>query len=179
MKNVDTNEKEMLDVESRKLAKVEEPSEKNTFFSTLLVKDKYGISNAAYHELSMVNPQLPKSSQVQKLIRDINSQMLITNTPNNTKGVQLNLSQCVKVCLSYLVPSTNSTSTTVCGKLTGDGTLVARGLNVVIFAFSNLLSGKPSHRNIKTSESYKTLSEGLQDIIQQAQNLKTINVNES
>ena len=157
---VDTNEKEMLDIESRKLAKVKELSEKNTLFSTL-VKDKYGISNAAYHELSMVNPQLPKSSQVQKLIRDINSQMLITNTPNKTKGMQLNLSQCVKACLSYLVPSTHSTSRTVRVKLTGDGTLIARGLNIVIFAFSNLLSGKPSHRNIENIRELQNSPRGI------------------
>ena len=184
MENVDTNTKEILDVENGTLTKVDESSCTNALFSTLLVKDKFGISNAAYHELSMVNPQLPKSCQVEKLIRDLNSKLVITNTPNDTNGVQLSLITCVKACLSNLVPTTKDTNRTVRIKLTGDGTLIARGLNVIMFAFSILekdlnptsVQGNHPIAILKTSENYKTLSDGLQDIIQEAENLKRIEV---
>jgi len=166
------------------LTNVQEASCENTVYSTLLVKDKFGISNAAYHELSMVNPQLPKSCQVQKLIRNLNSKLVITNTPNDTNGVQLSLIECVKTCLLNLVPMTNETNRTVRIKLTGDGTLISRGLNVVMFAFSILdkdlsptsVQGNHPIAILKTHESYKTLSDGLQGIIEEAQNLKRIEV---
>jgi len=72
----------------------------------------------------------------------------------------------------------------VCIKLTDDGTLIARGLNVIMFAFSILdkdlsptsVQGNHPIAILKTHESYKTLSGGLQGIIEEAQNLKRIKV---
>jgi len=56
-------------------------------------------------------------------------------------------------------------------KLTGDGTLIARGLNVVNIAFTTLegqracsVSGNHTVAILKFSESYEGLSAGLQDI---------------
>ena len=87
LENVENHEKEVIDIYRSTITKV--PEQLHTLHSTLLVKDKFGISNAAYHELSMVNPQLPKSCEVQRLIKNMDSELIITNTPNNTKGVQL------------------------------------------------------------------------------------------
>ena len=68
----------------------------------------------------------------------MNSTLTITNTPNNTMGVQMSLHACVTACLSHLLPYTTSTHRNFRIKLTGDGTQIARGLTVVDFAFTIL-----------------------------------------
>ena len=139
MINIDTQGKEILDIGRGTFSQIQEtPSSSKKLNSTLLIKDKYGISNEAYHELHMLHPQLPNYSQIQKTIKEMNSTLTITNTPNNTMGVQINLRPCVTACLSHLLPSTTGTQRKVRIKLTGDGTQIARGLNVVIFAFTIL-----------------------------------------
>ena len=81
---------------------------------------------------------LPKSCQVKNTIRNIDSEVTITDAPNGIIGVQLSLVTCLKACLKNLVPSTKETSRKVRIKLSGDGTLIARGLSVVVFAFTVL-----------------------------------------
>ena len=80
--------------------------------------------------------------------------------------------------------STTELSGTIRIKLTGDGTLIARGLNIIVFAFSvlhkdlNPTSVKGNHpiAILKSAENYQTLSEGLHDIIQEAKDLNTIEI---
>ena len=81
---------------------------------------------------------LPKSCQVKNTIRNIDSEVTITDAPNGIIGVQLSLVTCLKACLKNLVPSTKETSRKVRIKLSGDGMLIARGLSVVVFAFTVL-----------------------------------------
>ena len=68
MINVDTNTTETLNLESGSFTQKPETPSSSKVNSTLLIKDKFGISNATYHKLSMLHPHLPKSSQIQKLI---------------------------------------------------------------------------------------------------------------
>ena len=62
----------------------------------LLVKDKYSISNAAYHELSMTEKSLPRSCRINKQAKDINQKWAVTKTPEGTVGVQISLKN--KLC---------------------------------------------------------------------------------
>ena len=148
-----------------------------------MIKDKFGISNAAYHELSMLHPQIPKSSQIKKTIKEMNSKLTITNTPNDM-GVEINLGTCITACLMHLLPSTTDTYRKVGIKLTGDGTQIARGLNVVTFAFTvlendlNPTSVYGSHpvAIIKTTETYENLSASLKGIIDEATALNEIHI---
>ena len=153
MINIDTKAKEVLNLESGSFTTQQVTSPTTTVNSTILIKDKFGISNAAYHELSMLHPVLPKSSEIQKHIKDMNSQLTITSTPNNTMGVQLSLKTCITTCLLHLLPTTTGTYRKVRIELTGDGTQIARGLNCIYCIRKrpkpNISSWKPPHGNHK------------------------------
>ena len=185
MINIDTKAKEVLNLDSGSFTSQQVTSPTTKVNSTILIKDKFGISNAAYHELSMIHTQLPKSSEIQKHIKDMNSQLTITSTPNNTMGAQLSLKTCITTCLLHLVATTTGTHRKVRIKLTGDGTQIARGLNVLVFAFTvlerdlNLTSVQGSHpvAIIKTKETFESLSTSLWNIIDEASALDKININ--
>ena len=133
----------------------------------------------------MLHPVLPKSSEIQKHIKDMNSQLTITSTPNNTMGVQLNLKTCITTCLLHLLPTTTGTYRKVRIKLTGDDTRIARGLNIVVFAFTvlekdlNPTSVHGSHpvAIIKSKETFEKLSTSLRNIIDEVSALDKIDIN--
>jgi len=52
------------------------------------VKDKFSISDKAFHELSSIVPVLPKFCQVKKIAQTMNSEIEIKPTPNNIMGVK-------------------------------------------------------------------------------------------
>ena len=100
-------------------------------------------------------------------------------------GVQLCLTTCITACLVHLLLSTTGTQRKVHIKLTGDGTLIARGLNVITFPFSVLekelqptsVNGSHPIAIIKSTEKFENLSLNLQNIIEEASTLKEIHIN--
>ena len=57
----------------------------------LYIKEKYAISDIAYHELSMIATSLPQSCALKKRQLDLNVQFIVSPTPNGTIGVQQSL----------------------------------------------------------------------------------------
>ena len=116
--------------------------------STLYIKDKFSISNEAYHELS-VTSDLPSSSQIKKLTISLNSQWDIHNCPNEIVGVQQSIRARIIQCLTQFVRKGNKEGmaipTTIRIKLTGDGMRIARGLNIVNVAFTILEEGSKAY----------------------------------
>ena len=53
---------------------------------SLYAKDKFSVSNEAYHELSVIS-DLPSISKIRRLTKSLNSNFLISNCPNNIIGV--------------------------------------------------------------------------------------------
>ena len=162
---------------------------KDKAHSALYVKDKYAISDQAFHELSMIASGLPRSSAVKKLANSMNSEFDISPCPNKVIGVQ----QSLRVRLAYRIQSliektkeNTDLSSTIRVKLTGDGTKIARGLNVVNFAFTLLeegtkarsVAGNHTIAIMKVSESYDELISGLKDVCQEARDLEVITVNQ-
>ena len=102
--------------------------------SSLYVKDKFGVSNEAYHELRM-SSDLPSISKVKRLSKSLNSQFGISATPNNIIGIQQSVKACILQRLTILVNKNVkegvNTPSTIRIKLTGDGTQIGRELNVV------------------------------------------------
>lgn len=92
VENVDTGSHELLNVACGTYSGMNEPttSEKENMCSVLYVKDKFSVSNEAFHELSMLS-NLPSSSEVKNLTRTLNSQFDIRSTPNGIVGVQQSL----------------------------------------------------------------------------------------
>ena len=153
--------------------------------SSLYVKDKFGVSFEAFHELSMLS-DLPSSSQVRKLTTSLNSQFNIKNTPNNITGVQQSIKERIEHRIKYLIQQNSlvgkPTLSTIRIKLTGDGTQIGRGLKVVNIAFTVIDEGERANSVLenytiailKVEENYEQLVAGLQDIISDAKDCNAI-----
>ena len=158
-------------------------------YSSLYVKDKYSISDQAFHELSAVVSDMPRSYQVKRVTQEMNSGFKITQTPNGVLGVQQSLRAHITDRLTYLVQKAakdgNDIPNTIQIKLTGDGTRIARGFSVVNITFTILEEGAIAHSAtgshvvaiFKFSESYEELLAGLEDICEEAKDLNVITIN--
>ena len=70
--------------------------------SVLYIKDKFSVSNEAFHELSMIS-NLPNSSQIKSLTRILNEDFNIHSTPNGVVGVQQSLRERIMIRLTHLI----------------------------------------------------------------------------
>ena len=187
VENTDTGNHQTLDVDSGSFSKGHSPS--NSLHSSLYVKDRYCISNEAYHELSMLS-DLPASSRLNCLVQELNSQYKISSVPNGKVGVQQSLRERLKIRLTRLLEQYNiqkkEIPNTIRVKLTGDGTQIARGLNVVNIAFTILeegqmacsVSGNHSVMILKVSEKYEDLAAGLEEFIAEAKDLEVLSIDD-
>jgi len=105
--NVNTGNIEVLNVSigtfSDKENLVSAGSSDDKVHSTLYVKDKFSISDQAFHELSSIASDLPKSCQVKKLAQTLNSEFEIKPAPNKILGVQQSLRLRIISCLTRLI----------------------------------------------------------------------------
>ena len=158
--------------------------------SALYVKDKYALSDNAFHELTMISSDLPKSNQVKKLAHEMSNQFHIYNAPDGVVGVQQSLKASITIRLRHLIERGRKIDKEIptCFriKLTGDGTQIAWGLSVVNFAFTILeeenlaLSVKGNHSVAiqRVSENYDDLLQGLHDIIAEAEDIEMITIDD-
>ena len=104
VENTDTGVHEILNLTTCSFNERKRSPSKNTdtVRSALYIKDRFSISNEAYHELSMVS-DLPQSCRVQTLVHDMNSGFAISITPNGIIGVQQSLKDCITARLKKLV----------------------------------------------------------------------------
>ena len=155
--------------------------------STLYVKDKFSVSNEAYHELSILS-DLPSSNQIKKLTASLNSLCGVQNCPNEITSVQQSIRARFVQRLTRFVQKANKEGmpipTTIKIKLTGDGTRIARGFNIVNFAFTILdeqnkahsVSGNYTIAILKATETYDELALGLKDILDEAKDLEVLTI---
>ena len=131
MKNTETGE--IITVENQggkpviKSKEVNKESEDTLLKKTLYIKDKYNISNEAYHELAMINPEIPSSYRLLKTVKEINSESIITSTPGKAIGIQQSLKERLTNRLHHLRrvnPKFQQSIIQV--KITGDGTCITR-----------------------------------------------------
>ena len=169
IQNTDTKEIEVFDISKGTFSTTANSKVvKDKACSALFVKDKYSISDQAFHELSMITPGLPSSSTVKKLAISMNSKFNISPCPNGIIGVQQSLRVRIAYHIKSLLEKTKENTdlpSNIRVKLTGDGTRIARGLNVVNFAFTILeegakaqsVAGNHTIAIMKVSESYDEL----------------------
>ena len=160
--------------------------ENETTKRTLFIKDKYNLSNQAYHELAMVNPTLPRLYTVSKTAKELNSVSIIRPTPGKEIGVQQSLKEKLHQRIKHLIqldPSITQ-SPLLKVKITGDGTCVSRSMHVVVIAFT--IIGTKEHPNspggnhvlalINTNENYDGLKEATEDICDEIKHTKDVEV---
>ena len=182
--HIQTNDKEVLYLHSGTYSKPEMIStdDDDDLDLVLYVKDKFGLSDAAYHELSMVYKTLPRSWKLKHLAKCINLKHDITPCRNNS-GVQQSLHSKHKARVSHLLENEKIRVTDVLQvKLSGDGTKICRKLNLINFTFTLLnegdiaMSPKGNHTIaiIDACDNYDALQTALSDIIKEVGELHTI-----
>jgi len=190
--NKDTNE--LITVNSNgsleKLKKQPTPENKDTIVrQTLYVKERYNISDKAYHELSMIHPSLPCWSTIHTVAKSINSCCDVYSTPGPILGVQQSLKKRLATRLEILVKKYPSIEDEACirVKLTGDGTRVSRSMHLVVIAFSilNVENENPNSPGgnhvialVNTEEKYEQLSEALKDIEKEIQSTQYLTIDD-
>ena len=161
-------------------------STKNTSESQITkymyAKERFNISNEAYHELSIINKALPRSYLLKNKSRELNKSFNIKPIGRGIEGFQ----QSVKEVLEYVLLAHSletQTLETIKIKLSGDGTWLGNRLHVITFTFTlpdfqnaKAASGKFLLAAFKTKECYDSLKIALQDIILETREMKTISI---
>ena len=65
----------------------DEPCSSETIEQILYIKEKFNTSNQAYHEIAMINKELPHLCTVIKVAKKLDEQCIIHSTPGKLKGV--------------------------------------------------------------------------------------------
>jgi len=95
----------------------------------------------------MVNSDLPRFSQLQKRVNELESQEHIFPTPGNTIGMQQSLRKRLQYRNHELRSKSESfqQKRTVRIKVTGDGTQISRNLHTVVIAFAVIIDNEANH----------------------------------
>ena len=161
----------------------------NNINMLLLIKDKFNISNSAYHEIASACKQLPRGCNLIKQLTQINKQWNIFPTASGN-GVQQRITDRLPLRIQALRklqpenPCHNARKIRV--KLTGDGTNIGKRLHVVIIAFTvidegvaaMLSEGNHAIAILRTTENYEDLKLELRDIVNEVNTLKNITVDD-
>ena len=184
--NIDTGSHEVFDFASSfSLLTNSTISEDDKQCFALYVKDKFSLSDEAYHEMSMLSKSLPRSKRLKDLVRQLNTKYNIITAPNGG-GVQQSLTSWVLLRLQQMfvdpaVESKFASGKHIRIKLSGDGTVISRSLHVVTFTFTMLDESKfPMDCTIailNIPEKYEDLATSLEDICLEASHLDTIELN--
>ena len=149
----------------------------------LYVKDKFLLSDAAYRELSQLTLSLPRLNSLKKLSTTLNSEFDLFPAPNGVIGVQQRLKTRLLACLNSFGKLGENDVVQV--KLTGDGTNIGCTFHVINVAFvllndmTSVSSPKGNHSLaiLDVAENYESLRLSLSDILQEASELQSIQLN--
>ena len=186
VENTDTNKREILDLDTSVYTPkpIDNSSDEDRLHTITLIKDKFTISNAAYHELSLTS-NLPNSNQIKTLTQSLSKEFDITSAPNGITGVQQSLVARVEARLRHLIIKMHDIHK-ICIKLTGDGTQIARGLTIINVTFTVLEEGNEATSVIgnysvaifKMAKNYENLAAALEDICNEGKQLKSITIDD-
>ena len=152
----------------------------------LYLKDKFNISNEAWHEIAMKASGVPNTYSIKKRIKELNSKWNLKPTPGDTEGVQLGFSDSLQEHIVKLQQTGEiKDGESIKIKISGDGTNIGKRLTVVNFTFTilnekELAMGEKGNyvlALIKTTETYDNIRESLADLRMEMSNLKEISVN--
>ena len=130
MLNTDTNQYETFNLvgEGELTLTVSDPKELtyndlDNINMWLYLKDKFNISNEAWHEISMKANGVPKTYATKKRIIEINSKWALRATPGDAEGVQLGFAESLKEHIVRLQQNGEIKDGEIIKiKLSGDGT---------------------------------------------------------
>ena len=153
---------------------------------TMYVKERFNLSNQAYHELSMVNNSLPRSYAIQKKTTEMNSQSTIHRISGKVIGVRQSVLEQLNKTISYLVKIDQSFKhhQNIRVKITGDGTSISHSMHCVVIAFSiirdsanpNSPGGNHTVAILNTLEDYSCLAESLKELTDEMKDIKSMTI---
>lgn len=162
------------------------PEPQNLVSKTLYIKERYNLSNTAYHELAMVNSSLPRSYALTKAARELDALSIIRPTPGKVHGVQQSLTERLLKHARHLKEANPlfPQGSHIRVKITGDGTVISRSMHAVVIAFTivedganpNSPGGNHTIALLNTGENYTDLLESLEDIRDEIQHLKSLSL---
>ena len=186
----ETNDVEVLDIAQGTYSKgsddsmTTQDSDDYSLEMVLYVKERFGLSNAAYHELSMVCRGLPRSWKMKDFVQCLNSLWDIKPCPEGCGMQQTLESRLVERVRQLLHTNKINAGDKLQVKLSGDGTKVCRKLNLVNFTFTLLneediaMSSRGNHTIaiLNVPEDYEKLATALRDIIAEVETLTSISI---
>ena len=152
----------------------------------IYIKDKFNISNEAWHELAMKTKKIPNTYKMNKRMSELNTKWKLKTTPGEAEGVQTSFCDSLKEQIARLENKGElKDDTTVKIKLSGDGTCIGKRLKVVNFTYTilnekeNAMSEKGNYllAIVKTKETYDNLRQSLSDLKTEMAQLKEVKVN--
>ena len=181
LRNKDTGSTEVVQVNKQSEKENIDP---DTLHKVLYAKERFSISNEAYHELSMLDSALPRSWKLKAEVKEMNKRWKISPTPGSTVGVQQSLKQRLIDRLKHLQSIASDDSgfklnSTVGVKLTGDGTYIGSRQHIITFGFTIIdegsicksASGNHSVCIARVAEDYANLSVILADITKEVDDI--------
>lgn len=151
----------------------------------LYLKDKFNMSNEAWHELSMKSEEPPCLTRIIKHMNKLNNNWNLKPTPGDAEGIQMSFQESISEHIKRLrTTGALKPGEVIQVKLSGDGTKIGKRLNVINITYTIIneknraMSEKGNYllAVIKAKESYETLSQSLSDIIKEMEKMGEINV---
>ena len=146
----------------------------------LFLLDKFCISNEAYHELSMITDDLPKSYLIKRSRLDMNNTYSMERTQGKYPGAKLDFtSTLINHVKDLLVKKPELEGETIQVKLSGDGARMSRTTNFMMFSLvllqleENVMSSKNNRTVaiINGPEDYQTLKDSLPNFLREVNEL--------
>ena len=178
----------MLDNEAlEQESKLEKQAHEKKLNMLLYAKDRFNISNEAYHELSMIlNESMRRSYIVKKRIKEVNDSFNIKPMDGRISGFEQSVKELLpQVILRQFDNENFAIPEVIRVKLSGDGTWLGSKLHVINFTFtlSDFPDAKSSSGNtllaiFKSSESYENLKIALHNIVNECKDLSYVKVHD-
>ena len=148
--------------------------------SVLYIKDRFGISHAAYHELAIMCKNLPRRHQLQSSINQPNSSYNIYPISGKLIGFQQSICHLLDMVLYRHAAEKFPIPEKIKIKLSGDGTWLGKRIHIVSFTFTlpDFPDAASAHGNnliaiFRGSEDYYQVKNSIQDIVEEAKMLQT------
>ena len=159
-------------------------SEKDKVEEILFLLDKFYVNDEFYHEVAMLDCQLPRSYLIKQRRDQLNKMCSISRLPGRFDGCEVDFEEILTKCLQQFVNENPGFdyNNSVRIKFSGDGAQMSRNTNFVILTVAMLvnkndaMAAKGNHTLavVKASEKYEVLKEACGNIFSKINNLNTV-----
>ena len=154
----------------------------------LYVKEKFNISNMAWHEIAYNSRDLPSSYSLKKRVSALNEKWDIFPTPGGTEGVQIQFEKSLKEqALRLMGEGQIEIGQKLKVKLSGDGTRIGKRLQLLNVTYCIINEGYRAATEkgnyilaiIKTKDDYQGITDSFEDLRKEMASLKSVDVKEN